>query len=97
MGYSSTKPDPHRCEWREAYEGVAPTIEELQRKMAVLAAQYEELKRLHFGKKSERKKPSKLPPAVPPLNLPFAPSRETGVSMTLEAVPVAQEPLRVAR
>jgi transposase len=67
MGSSSTKPDQHRCEWREAYEGVAPTIEELQRKLAVLAAQYEELKRLHFGKKSERSKPSKLPPAVPPL------------------------------
>lgn len=67
MASSSTKPDQHRCEWREAYEGVSPTIEEMQRKLDALAAQYEALKRLHFGKKSERKKPSKMPPAVPPV------------------------------
>lgn len=65
MASSSTKPDEHRCQWREAYETVAPAIEEMQRKMNALASQYEELKRLHYGKKSERKPRTKLPPAVP--------------------------------
>ena len=68
MASSSTKPDEHRCHWREACETVAPTFEEMQRKMNAVAAQYEELRRLHYGKKSERKKPTKLPPAVPPIS-----------------------------
>jgi len=66
MASSSTKPDEHRCEWRDVVEAQDRTIGELLEKVNALAAQYEELKRLHFGKKSERKPRTKLPPAVPP-------------------------------
>ena len=66
MARKSSKSDEHRCEWRETHEQLVATLAEMQLKLDALAAQHEALKRLQFGKKSERGPRAKLPPAVQP-------------------------------
>lgn len=57
--------DEHDCGWKAYAKAQESKLDEQSAKLAELTAKMEEMQRRLFGKKSERRKTSKLPPPLP--------------------------------